>query len=152
MLAATPTRVTANTSSGVNERIAERTQRNIQRYATDPASTDARLKRLEREWDIERAIEVEAAATILAGIALGATVDRRFLLLSGVAAGMMLLHSLQGWYPLLPVFRRLGLRTSREIADEAYALKAARGDLRPVCVAGTERERAEEAYRAAAWR
>jgi hypothetical protein len=35
---------------------------------------------------------------------------------------------LKGWYPLLPAFRRMGVRTSREIARERYALKALRGD------------------------
>jgi hypothetical protein len=38
------------------------------------------------------------------------------------------LHATAGGYPLLPLFRRLGLRTSREIARERYALKALRGD------------------------
>lgn len=41
---------------------------------------------------------------------------------------MLLLHGVHGWYPLLPVFRRMGLRTRREIAAERYALKALRGD------------------------
>ena len=38
------------------------------------------------------------------------------------------LHAATGWYPLLPVFRRLGFRSAREIAGERYALKALRGD------------------------
>jgi hypothetical protein len=33
-----------------------------------------------------------------------------------------------GWYPLMPLFRRLGIRTAREIERERYALKALRGD------------------------
>jgi hypothetical protein len=40
----------------------------------------------------------------------------------------MLLYGTTGRYPLLPIFRRLGLRTAREIARERYALKALRGD------------------------
>lgn len=151
MVAPSATRVAANTTSGVNERIAERTRRNIERYSASPGLIDARLARLEREWDIERAIEVDAPFMVLAGIALGAAVDRRFLLLSGFSAGMLLLHSLHGWYPLLPLLRRLGLRTTREIGDEVYALKAARGAL-PLKPVGTDRERADEAYRSAAWR
>ena len=152
MLAPTTTRVTRQTASGVNERISAQTQRNIERFGGDPAVIERRLAELEREWDIERALEAEAPATILAGLALGTLVDRRFLALSAFAAGMLLLHNVQGWYPLLPLLRRLGFRTAREIADEAYALKAARGDLHPVAALGTERERAVQAYRAAAWR
>lgn len=37
-------------------------------------------------------------------------------------------HGLQGWCPPIPVFRRLEVRTDREIARERYALKALRGD------------------------
>jgi hypothetical protein len=110
---------------------------------------DARIAALQREWDVERAIEVEAPLAILAGIGLGLAIHRRFLLLSGVAAGMLLLHSLQGWYPLLPVLRRLGFRTTREIAGEIYALKAARGDFDHLNQATSHGDRARLAYEAA---
>lgn len=46
----------------------------------------------------------------------------------GGAAGIMLVHALNGWYPLLPLFRRLGVRSQDEIDRERYALKALRGD------------------------
>jgi hypothetical protein len=45
---------------------------------------------------------------------------------------MMLLHSLQGFYPMLPLFRRLGLRTDNEIAKERFAIKALRGDFQQI--------------------
>lgn len=41
---------------------------------------------------------------------------------------MLLVHDLSGAYPLLPLFRRMGLRTQGEIAAERYALKVLRGD------------------------
>jgi len=37
-------------------------------------------------------------------------------------------HSVQGWCPPLPVFRRLGVCTRSEIDQEKFALKALRGD------------------------
>jgi hypothetical protein len=37
-------------------------------------------------------------------------------------------HAVQGWCPPLPVLRRLGVRTRKEIDRERYALKALRGD------------------------
>lgn len=69
---------------------------------------------------------------ILAGVAVGAMVDRKWLVLPVFAATMLLLHNLHGWYPLLPLLRRWGIRTEEEIAYERYQLKAARGDFRPV--------------------
>jgi len=40
----------------------------------------------------------------------------------------LLQHAVQGWCPPLPVLRRLGFRTAREIEVERNALKALRGD------------------------
>lgn len=150
-LPATATRVAANTPRTMNRRLSEVTQCNIERYAAaGPAAIEARLQQLQREWDVERAIETEAPLMVLAGVALGAALDRRFLGLSALAAGMLLVHSLQGWYPLLPLFRGIGLRTTREIAEEIYALKAARGDFDAVAQAADPIQRAELAYEAAA--
>ena len=87
-----------------------------------------RLQELDREWDTDRTIEVEAATTALAGLALGALVDRRLFAVSGMVAAALLLHGLTGWYPLLPALRRLGVRSALEIERERYALKALRGD------------------------
>jgi hypothetical protein len=44
----------------------------------------------------------------LAGVLLGALVDRRFFVIPGLVAGFLLQHALQGWCPPVPVFRRLG--------------------------------------------
>ena len=41
------------------------------------------------------------------------------LMLVGAA---ILAHAVSGWYPLLPVLRRLGVRTAREIEEERRAL------------------------------
>ncbi len=45
-------------------------------------------------------------------------------------AGFLFQHAVQGWCPPVPLFRRLGFRTAREIDHERYALKALRGDFR----------------------
>jgi hypothetical protein len=37
-------------------------------------------------------------------------------------------HAVQGWCPPLPILRRMGFRTAREIDTERTALKALRGD------------------------
>jgi hypothetical protein len=87
-----------------------------------------RLAELDREWDFDRVLEAEAAVMGLTALALGVFLDRRLLAAAGVVSSMVALHGTQGWYPLLPLFRRLGVRTREEIDRERYALKALRGD------------------------
>lgn len=93
-----------------------------------PSGIAQRLGELDREWDTDRAIELEGSAMGLMGLALGAFVRPAFLAVPAAVGAALFLHAMVGWYPLLPVFRRFGLRTAREIARERYALKALRGD------------------------
>lgn len=126
MLPSTAERVPRNTAADVNRRIRRQTERNIARVRNaGPAAIERRLEELDHEWDIERAIEANAASIGLAGIALGALVDRRFLVLPAAVCAFLLQHALQGWCPPVPVLRRLGFRTQREIFQERLALKAA---------------------------
>jgi hypothetical protein len=128
-LPATEERVPKNTSSNVNHRIQGRTLHDVSRFiGADPVFIDERIRQLQREWDVERTLEANAASLGLAGLALGAFVDRRFLLLPAVVSAFLLQHALQGWCPPLPLLRRLGLRTAREIHDEIIALRILRGD------------------------
>ena len=61
-------------------RIHGRTLHDVSRFiGVDPVFIDERIRELEREWDVERTLEANAAIAALAGIALGVTVDRRFL-------------------------------------------------------------------------
>lgn len=123
MLANTTRRVEENTTSRLNERIQNETADRIKYYSkAGHSKIDHRLEQLDHESDIERAIEVEAPLMILAGLFLGTRVHRGFLLISAFASSMVLVHSFQGWYPLLPIFRRLGFRTTREISEERQQL------------------------------
>ncbi len=125
----TQTRVEARTDEAINRRIRRETERRVASYAgRTHRAIDRRLHALEREWDIERTLETNAALVSLLGLGLGRLVDRRFYLLPGVVAAFLLQHAVQGWCPPLPVFRRFGFRTTREINVERYALKALRGD------------------------
>jgi hypothetical protein len=128
--AASNDRVRANTWPEVNHRLDTLSQLRI-RAAAAGASSDELSTRIEQfatEWDIERVLETEAALMGLIGLGLGVGVDRRFLALPAVVATMLIVHATHGWYPLLPLFRRMGLRTQDEIDRERYALKAIRGD------------------------
>ncbi len=103
--------------------------RRIERYRDlDPCAIDWRLEELDREWDMERTLEANAASLTLIGLALTAAVDRRFLVMPMVVQGFLLQHALQGWCPPVPLFRRLGVRTMDEIERERAALLALRGD------------------------
>jgi hypothetical protein len=131
MFPATTRRVAEQTADSINESIRRKTDENIAHYAAGgPDAISRRLKELEQEWDIERALEANAAFVTLLGVVLGTTVDRRWFVLPGIVGAFLLQHALQGWCPPLPVLRRLGIRTSTEIDYERYALKALRGDFR----------------------
>ena len=133
MLPATTRRVTDHTDAYVNETIRLRTELKIvEAIAAGPYGIEQRLAELDREWDIERALEANAASISLAGFALGAFVNRVFFALPAVVAGFLLQHALQGWCPPVPVMRRLGMRTQTEIEQERYALKLLRGDFKEV--------------------
>lgn len=126
---ATDDRVTRHTSGRSNARIHERTLRNLRPFEGAPKSAiDARIAELRTEWDIERTLEANASAVALVGAALGVAVDRRFFAIPALVAGFLFQHATQGWCPPLPLFRRMGVRTSAEIHAEILALRILRDD------------------------
>jgi hypothetical protein len=80
-LPSTADRVPRHTAPKVNERIRRQTEENVARYRNaPPEEVGRRLDELAREWDIERAIEANAAALALFGkerLALLAATRRR---------------------------------------------------------------------------
>jgi hypothetical protein len=134
----TSTRVERHTAPELNAAIRARTDAEVFRLeGATPADLEARLSELEREWDVERVLQANASTLVLVGLALGVRVDRRFLLLPTAVLSFFAQHALQGWCPPIPVLRRLGVRTMREIERERYALKALRGDFDRVPPAGS---------------
>jgi hypothetical protein len=129
MLPASSVRVPRHTDEKINARIRRETEENVAFYGSaGRRAIDRRLAELDREWDIERMLEANAASFGLLGLALGFRVDKRWFIFPAVISGFLLQHALQGWCPPLPLFRRLGFRTRTEIDHERYALKAFRGD------------------------
>lgn len=123
-------RVPANTATETNLRIRQQTEERLVYYAQHPDEIDERLRQLDEEWDVERVLEANASLLAFAGIALGATADRRWLALPALVTGFLFQHAVQGWCPPLPLIRRLGVRTAAEIDHERYALKMLRGDFK----------------------
>lgn len=118
-------RVRHSTAQEVNREIDRRTNNNIRRYANSSEEViHRRIEELDQEWDIERALEVNASTLALSGLLLGVTVNRKWLALPGVVLSFLLQHGLQGWCPPLPILRRMGVRTRGEIDREKYELKA----------------------------
>jgi hypothetical protein len=144
----TRNRVPANTSDEINRRIRRDIAEKVRYYGKHKSEIPHRLRQLDEEWDIERAIEANAATIGFLGVALGVTRGRAWLALPALVTGFLFQHAVQGWCPPVPVLRRLGFRTCREIEDERQALKALRGDFDRVVDAHDKPEAALRAARA----
>lgn len=121
-------RARRHTARSVLRRIDDDTLDHLMEVETHPEATGRRLEALDREWDMDRTIEIEAATMGLIGLALGTFVRPALLALPATVGAAVFLYGTKGMYPLLPIFRRLGIRTAREIERERYAVKALRGD------------------------
>ncbi len=121
--------VRRSSSERINDQIDLQIQFNIEYYKDkDRDEIKSRIEELDREWDIERVLEINMATVALTGIALSAFHNRKWLILPGIVLSFFTQHAIQGWCPPLPLFRRLGFRTRKEIDKEKYALMALAGD------------------------
>ncbi|MCI0746211.1 MAG: hypothetical protein L0Y58_12470 [Verrucomicrobia subdivision 3 bacterium] len=134
-------RVRANTAPQVLQKIDSQIEERIRFYASQPRDAiSRRIEELDREWDVERYLETNASALALCGVVLG-LVRKKWLILSAAVLGLLLNHAIKGWCPPVPILRRLGVRTRREIDREKYALKILRGDFQSVPSDPTELRR-----------
>lgn len=149
VLPATQTRVAENTPEWINRQIRRFTEENIRYYAARPYEIPRRLRELEAEWDVERILAVNMSTIALTGLALSRKREE-WLILPAAVLLFFMQHALQGWCPPIPLLRRLGFRTSKEIYQEKYALKAIWGDFRALSKAqGSTSEIAGRAAHAA---
>ncbi len=102
--------VRENTATQINRRVERQAEERIERHAgSDRQEITNRIEELEREWDIERVLEVNASALALAGIGVAAaTGNKKWLTVPGVVLPFLIQHAVQGWYLPVPLFRRLG--------------------------------------------
>lgn len=122
-------RVRENTEDPVNETLTREARARVEEFRSRSFSEiDKRIDELDREWDIERALETNASVIAFSGLALGIAHSRKWLAVPAVVLPFLFQHAVQGWCPPLPVLRRLGFRTRKEIDREKYALKVIRGD------------------------
>lgn len=150
MFASTIARVPDHTDPAVNQQIRNSTWQHINQYAAGGPETIAkRLKKLDREWDIERMLEATSSLLALFGLALSIFITHWFLVIPVVVVSLLLTHAINGWCPPMPFFRRLGFRTQSEIDVEKYALKALRGDFRDIGIGPIEEPSVAKAFQAA---
>jgi hypothetical protein len=81
MLPTTSERVPRHTPTSLNRAIHSGINESVRRHAAHPERIDERLVELDREWDIERTLEANAATLAFTGVVLGGTVDKRWLAL-----------------------------------------------------------------------
>lgn len=129
MIPATAKRVEQHTSPHLNHRNEQRLEERVAYYQQQsPARISDRLKELDQEWDVERTLQTNFATLSIVGALLTGAANRHWAVLALGVPAFMVQHAIQGWCPPLPVLRRLGIRTTREISDERFALKSLRGD------------------------
>jgi hypothetical protein len=142
-------RVRAHTPAEVNREIDLGIEESLRYWATQSnADITRRIEELESEWDTERMLETNASLLALAGLTLGVLANRKWLALPAVVFSFLLQHALQGWCPPIELFRRLRVRTRREIDAEKTALKALRGDFRELRADAPLEDRVREALQA----
>ena len=124
MVAKSTDRVPRHTRPEINDRITRQTDVSIAYFTQHPDQIANRLRELDEEWDVERALETAAPSVTLFGIAMSFLRGRKWILLPILVQSFFLQHALQGWCPPLPILRRMGFRTVEEIDRERYALRA----------------------------
>lgn len=118
-----------HTSARANRRIDQLTRGAIDEALDSPAKIRARLVALDREWDIDRALLLTFAAlgTLTSSLAMRNLRRRRELggwgALLFTQMGFLVYHAIRRWCPPMPVLRRFGVRSGREISAERAALE-----------------------------
>ena len=95
-----------------------------------------RLEEISKEWDVERTLLLNTAFISMTGALLGAFVNKKWFILSALAAFVMAEEALTGWSPPTAMMKKLGKRTREEINRERTGLKAMKGDFRKTKDAG----------------
>jgi hypothetical protein len=128
-------RVQAHTAERVNQRLQEEAHRRVLGAAGESErALSERIRRLDDTWDIERWLEMNASALAFTGVVLGLLWNRKWFAIPCLVLPFLFQHAVQGWCPPIPILRRNGVRTRKELDEEKYALKALRGDFAKVSV------------------
>jgi hypothetical protein len=115
-------RVRAHTPAHVLDRLDSRTAARVFRAARGgPEAIERRIRQIDREWDIDRWVELGAAVATFASSRRGRT-SRLWWALFRAQQLALVLHATVGWAPPVGILRRLGVRTQKEIDTERAVL------------------------------
>lgn len=107
---------------------------------------DRRLAELGGQATAEQLLSLAGALVLLAGLVLGILVDAWYFLMPAAVGAVQLQQVLFGWCPPVELLRAFGWRTTAELLEQRFALKALRGDFTDVSAIGlTVEERARRA-------
>jgi len=135
---------TTISSSRMDEVITEQMRERLHHYAcSTPRLLEERLCALDSEWDLDRVTTTIYSLGLLLGLFPAAMAGGWWWAIPVLFATCLVVHTLAGWSPGMPVVRRFGFRTSREINHERYALKAIRGDFQRLAFVTTPQDREE---------
>lgn len=119
------------TSDGANSVIDQIILTNIRKFAgKSPEEISHRIKQLDKEWDVDRVLDLNMSAFALCGITSSLIFNQYSIILPILLLLFFIWHAFQGWCPPIPMLRYLKFRTRPEIDREKYALKAMRGDFK----------------------
>jgi len=125
----TDTRIPRSSSYEANAGIKARTLKNVELLQdSSKVEIETRLITLDNEWDIERIVGLTTSSIATIGFCFGFWYSAYWYVMSFVSLFMLEMHALQGWTPLLPLFRNFGVRTFREINAEREGLRIALGE------------------------
>lgn len=121
--------VRARTPSAINSQIDRETLEVLECFrSATPEDVELRIRRLEREWDLDRAADVAGGALAVIGLLLGIRRPRWMTVPVAVQALLLLKASPTHVDPVTLALRVIGFRSTREIEREKFALKVLRGD------------------------
>lgn len=116
-----------------------RVRDNVRYYTSlGPEAVADRLRELDAEWGLERALTAGLAGLSAFGLLMGLFGSRTLRLLTWIATPLLFAFSIGKWAPSAELTARRGLRGRKEIEEERYALKAWRGDFQGVGEGGEE--------------
>lgn len=105
------------------------TYRQLKLAANNPHRIHQRLHELEGAWDVERLLQLNAAALAITGIVLSFTGNKKWLMLPLAATALLAQQAILGWSPAAPILKMLGLPNHSEINREKLGMKLLRGDM-----------------------
>lgn len=111
------------TADDYNAEIDRKIEENIHYYSIEsPVAIRERMEELDKEWDVERSLELNASLIALSGILLSVIGGKKWLIVPALATVFIAQHAIHGWCPPVSLLRKMNVRTRKQIAKEKFGL------------------------------